>query len=207
MQPRLCADELICIRDERVLFEGLSFQLYPGDALEIEGRNGSGKTSLLRILAGLSEPEEGAVRWRDRDIRSWQSSFHGELAYVGHLNGVSSDLTAVENLQFAGSLGDGRADIDFEAALHRVGLLGFEDVLVRRLSAGQRRRVALAHLLLASASLWILDEPLTALDVRGQAMVARLVNDHLSQGGIVVSSTHGGLDYEADARVSRLRLG
>lgn len=188
--PRLDAEALLCERDERCLFRELSVTLGPGQALQIEGENGAGKTSLLRILAGLAEANEGQVRWRGLDIRRERASFHQDLLYLGHHSAIKLELTPRENLAFYVGMNQSFEHSALETALQAVGLYGFEDQPARSLSAGQRRRVALARLALSTAPLWILDEPYTALDVAGSAWLSRTLEHHLAGGGLVVLTTH-----------------
>ena len=201
---------LSCVRDERTLFSGLSFTLEPGEIVQIEGRNGAGKTSLMRILAGLSSADAGEVRWQGVNTRRQRDVFHQQLLYLGHQPGVKSVLTAFENLAFYLSVNrpSGKADADADAiyqALDKVGLLGYEDVTVAQMSAGQQRRVALARLWLSTAPLWILDEPLTAIDKQGVATLINLFEQHAEQGGMVLLTTHQ--DLQGVSRdVRKLRL-
>lgn len=201
---------LSCVRDERTLFSGLSFTVLPGEMVQIEGRNGAGKTSLLRILAGLSSPDAGEVRWQGVSTRRQRDVFHQELLYLGHQPGIKSVLTAFENLAFCLSVsspsvrGDAAADAIYQA-LENVGLLGYEDVTVAQMSAGQQRRVALARLWLSNAPLWILDEPLTAIDKQGVATLIALFEQHAEQGGMVLLTTHQDLQgVNRDVRKIRL---
>ncbi|MBF7982862.1 MULTISPECIES: cytochrome c biogenesis heme-transporting ATPase CcmA [Rahnella] len=201
---------LSCVRDERTLFSGLSFTVLPGEMVQIEGRNGAGKTSLLRILAGLSSPDAGEVRWQGVSTRRQRDVFHQELLYLGHQPGIKSVLTAFENLAFYLSVsspsvrGDAAAEAIYQA-LENVGLLGYEDVTVAQMSAGQQRRVALARLWLSNAPLWILDEPLTAIDKQGVATLIALFEQHAEQGGMVLLTTHQDLQgVNRDVRKIRL---
>lgn len=197
--------DLCCIRDDRVLFEGLSFELAPGMLLQIEGANGSGKSSLMRILCGLLAPEEGEVLWRGLALSPGATVGAGEMVYVGHVDGVTPELSARENLSFYRSLIAAGGDID--EALSRVGLQGFEDTRAVRLSAGQRRRLSLARLFLGRAMLWLLDEPFTALDGGGRRLVRAMLARQLSAGGMAVVSTHHPLGLSDDIALRPLRLG
>ncbi|MCU0935135.1 MAG: cytochrome c biogenesis heme-transporting ATPase CcmA [Gammaproteobacteria bacterium] len=188
--PRLSAVGLTCVRDDRVLFRDLGLAVQPGEVLQVDGRNGSGKTSLLRILCGLSLPAEGTVLWNGQPIARVRSEFLLDLSYLGHAPGVKLELTPVENLRIARALKRPRIDLGIEEALERVGLLGFEDVPARSLSAGQCRRVALARLLVTRSRLWVLDEPFTAIDRRGVADVEALIAEHTCAGGMVVLTSH-----------------
>lgn len=189
------------------MFKSMNFSLNAGELLLVQGGNGQGKTSLLRLLTGLSSPENGEVRWRGEPIRKQREAYHAEMVYLGHANGVKDDLNPVENLRFADGL-QGRV-FDAERAvstLERLGLSRCLDLPCRVLSFGQRRRVALAALLLAGATLWILDEPLTGLDVHAVALMEGLIRDHLKRGGMVVATTHQALNLEG-VTVQRLLVG
>jgi len=185
---------LSCVRDGRLLFHQLDLQLQAGQILQIEGSNGAGKTSLLRILCGLSEPREGTVRWRGDDIRSCRQDFHRQLLYIGHNPGIKLELTPLENLRFFQALsGQEGSENDRLNALELIGLYGYEDVKVGALSAGQRRRAALARLWLSRATLWMLDEPFTAIDRQGIGHLEARLADHVQAGGLVVVTSHQAL--------------
>jgi heme exporter protein A len=197
--------DLECERGDRTLFSGLGFRVGRGEVLQVEGANGSGKTSLLRILCGLALPTQGVVLWRGMDIQRVRSQYFAELAYLGHVPAVKEDLTPLENLRMARVLGRARDDLSLDEALERMGLFGFEDVPARTLSAGQRRRVALARLLVRQAGLWVLDEPFTALDRKGRENVESTLADHTQRGGAAVISTHHAINL-ARCRVTHLHL-
>jgi len=183
-----------CRRGGRLLFSGVDFRLGAGEILQIEGANGSGKTSLLRILSGLMPPSKGSVRWCGRDISKIGTEYLQNLNYVGHKPGIKDHLTPSENLRFSREFASGCTETSIHDGLKRVGLDGFHQVPVRTLSAGQGRRVALARLLVNAARLWLLDEPLAALDKSGKTMVEDLLREHLSHGGMVVVTTHQSVD-------------
>jgi heme exporter protein A len=183
------ARALGCIRDDRTLFSDLGFRLERGQALILEGRNGSGKTSLLRILCGIRLPDAGSVTWCGEDIDRLGADYHEHTAYVGHRDGIKLDLTPLENLAMARALGKPN-DTRLEEALEKVDLYGFEDVLTRNLSAGQKRRLALARLLVTDTILWILDEPFTSLDVHGIQIIEELLDQHTSRGGMLAVTSH-----------------
>ena len=186
---RLEAHALECVRDDRTLFSNLGFRLERGQALILEGRNGSGKTSLLRILCGIRLPDAGTVTWGETDISKLGPDYHVHTAYVGHRDGIKLDLTPLENLAMARALGR-PSDITLEAALEKVDLFGFEDVLTRNLSAGQQRRLALARLLVTDTVLWILDEPFTSLDTQGIKIIEELLDQHTTNGGMLAVTSH-----------------
>ena len=207
LAPALTIHDLACERSERLLFKGLSFGLSASQLLLVQGGNGQGKTSLLRLLTGLGRPDAGEVRWRGESIARCRDRDHREMAYLGHANGIKDDLTPVENLRFHVAL-HGRLFEQAQAldTLKRLGLSRCLDLPCRALSFGQRRRVALSALLLAGASLWILDEPLTGLDVTAVALVEGLIRDHLNAGGMVVATTHQVMNL-AGVDVQRLVVG
>lgn len=190
--PMLEADNLTCQRGERILFTGLSFTLAPGELLQIGGPNGSGKTSLLKLLCGLSPPLEGAIRWQGAAARG--EDFRRNLLYLGHQNAVKEELTALENLHIASDFaGEPLTDTQALAALAHMGLAGREHLPAKVLSQGQKRRVTLARLLVSRAPLWILDEPLTALDVLAVELIQSRLAQHVAQQGMVVLTTHQAL--------------
>lgn len=187
----LTATGLSCVRGERRLFAGLDLAVGPGEWLHVQGENGAGKTSLLRILAGLSPPAEGEIRWNGEPTKALAEDFRRELLFLGHHGAVKEDLTPLENLTLAARL-DG-TPLDEAAALGalaRFGLRGREDLPVRFLSAGQKRRVLLARLAVRRAKLWILDEPFTALDVRAVDMLSGLIVEHVTGGGMAILTSH-----------------
>ncbi|CAE6897917.1 but its exact role is uncertain. Responsible for energy coupling to the transport system [Vibrio sp. B1REV9] len=198
---------LTAIRDERILFEKLQFEIKPGELVQIEGRNGTGKTTLLRIVTGLGDREEGIIKWKGELIEKARDVFHQDLLFLGHQTGVKRELTALENLRFYQSIHNNRSsDEEIFAALAQVGLAGREDVPVAQLSAGQQRRVALARLWLSNQILWILDEPLTAIDKQGVKVLESLFARHADNGGIVVLTTHQ--DMFADStKLRKIKLG
>ncbi len=186
------ANELACLKGDRLLFRGLGLRLEAGEMLRVAGPNGVGKTSLLRILCGLAMQEYGQVRWHGLDIRRERESFHRALLYVGHLPALNDLLTPLENLRFACAAGgDDPGESACLDALARIGLGGQVDLPARVLSQGQRRRVGLARLFLsASRPFWVLDEPFTALDVAAVADLAVTLSEHCDGGGTVILTTH-----------------
>lgn len=203
MTAKLSAHGLTLFRGERCLFRGLSFALNPGELLLLEGRNGSGKTSLMRALAGLIELEDGTVHWEGQPLRDNRQAFYNCLVWMAHRVGFKADLTLVENLDFESSLRR-RAAADLEATFERLGLERLKRLPLRSLSAGQQRRVALARMLLADATVWMLDEPVTNLDREGRALVMELVGEHLGTGGMAIMAAHQ--DIRLDVPVVSVRL-
>ncbi|MCU0931091.1 MAG: cytochrome c biogenesis heme-transporting ATPase CcmA [Serpentinimonas sp.] len=203
----LSAHNLACERGDRLLFRRLSFTLSRAQLLLVQGGNGQGKTSLLRLLTGLGRPDEGEVRWSGESIARCRDRYYRDMAHLGHANGIKDELNPLENLRFHAVL----RDRPFEpgqavATLRRLGLSRCLDLPCRALSFGQRRRVALAALLLGGASLWVLDEPLTGLDVNAIALVEDLIREHLHAGGMVVATTHQAMNLEG-VDVQRLVVG
>lgn len=188
----LQAIDLQCTRSFRTLFTALAFDVGPGELLHVAGENGSGKTSLLRILCGLLEPDRGEVRWKGAPTRDLDGVFRRELVYIGHANGVKDELTPSENLRVACTFcGIAAPKAALDDALESFALMRFRDAPAKTLSQGQRRRVALARLPLAGDHpLWLLDEPWNALDDAAAALVQRLIDAHLDRGGAVVMTSH-----------------
>jgi heme exporter protein A len=198
----LSAHQLTCVRGDRPLFRGVELRVSAGEWLHVRGANGAGKTSLLRLLAGLSRPESGEVRWQGEPVARADQAYRRALMYLGHHAALKDDLSALENLQLAAAL-DGSALPEQEAmaALRRFGLQGREDLPVRFLSAGQKRRALLARLAARKAPLWILDEPFAALDAKAMDMLAELVAAHLANRGMAVITSHQALPLAAGASV------
>jgi len=188
--PLLQADGLACERDWRMLFEHLDLQLHAGDMLQISGPNGSGKTSLLRLLSGLMQPTAGQVLINGQPLSEQRVELARNLLWIGHAAGIKDLLTPVENLSWLCALHRPAESPAIWQALQSVGLRGFEDVPCHTLSAGQQRRVALARLYLDSPPIWILDEPFTALDKQGVAQLEAHLAEHCERGGMIVLTTH-----------------
>ena len=197
--PSFDVQGLTCFRGDRDLFSDLSFQLCPGQALHIQGANGSGKTTLLRTLCGLRDVEAGEVRWQGHQIRFADPSYCAALNYIGHLDGVKQDLTPLENLRFARMTRPAPTDVPLLEVLQRLQIVLFHDVLARTLSAGQRRRIALARLLVSQAALWVLDEPFTALDASGCRVLDGMINEHLHAGGCALLASHQPIEIAGNA--------
>ncbi len=185
--PVLTASNLCCVRQDRILFEAVNLQVTAGQLLQIGGKNGAGKSSLLRLLAGLSRPDEGAILWQNQPIA--HSDFPQKLCFIGHLSGIQPQLTALEHLEFWQAAFDLAPHNGF-AVLASLGLAGLEDIPCQLLSAGQQRRVSLARLWLTRRPLWILDEPFTALDQSAILLLQQKFTQHLSVGGAIILTTH-----------------
>lgn len=195
---------LSCIRDDRILFEGLNFKLNNNQVLLLEGKNGSGKTSLLRIICGFREQDQGEMLWCNSAIRD--SEYFSEMAYVGHLDGVKKELTVIENLKMSLALGQ-QGHYSIEQALDKVQLAGYDDSLVQSLSAGQKRRLSLARLLITKNSLWVLDEPFTSIDKQGIRLIESLMHEHITEGGMIILTSHHDLVlHETDVQRINLSL-
>ena len=188
MISSLTAEKLVCVRGDKRLFEGLSFRVTAGQALAVEGANGAGKTSLLRLIAGFLAPAAGRLIVKTLESESDDGEERGKLiGWLGHLDGLKPQLTVMEQLNFFAHLHGKTANV---ALLEQVGLARQADLPCRYLSAGQRRRLALARLLASARPLWLLDEPFAALDTSGQMLVANLMARHCGDGGIIIAATH-----------------
>ncbi len=196
---------LECVRDDRLLFSELNFTVAESEVLQIEGPNGSGKTSLLRIVCGLRLADAGKVLWQGESVHSNREDYYASMVYIGHLPCIKGELTVLENVR---ALLDTRSfsvsNEKIEAALAKVGLATYEDVAGKALSSGQRRRILLAFIELAEARLWILDEPLTALDVDGVALMESMILEHREAGGSVIFTTHHGMQLDCEMRSVQL---
>ncbi|BEH14099.1 MULTISPECIES: cytochrome c biogenesis heme-transporting ATPase CcmA [Marinobacter] len=201
-EPLLQAVDLECERDERLLFQNLSFSIVPGTLTRVEGPNGSGKTTLLRILAGLNDAWSGDILWCGQPRGHDRESFHRNTLYLGHRPGIKPLLTPMENLR---ALMAGRRPVNDEVlaqALAGTGLAGYEHVPCRNLSAGQQRRVALARLLIADEPLWLLDEVFTAIDADGVQAIETLLKQRAAEGGAILVTTHHDLQVEGMGRIT-----
>jgi heme exporter protein A len=200
------AREINAWRGDRHILRDVSFAVRPGEFLKITGPNGVGKTTLLRVVCGLLPAESGAILWRGSPVRGASDEFHADLAYLGHPNSLKADLSGRENLTFLAGLRQDLSLATIDAALNRVGILSRADLPSRSLSAGQKRRLALARLLLADALLWVLDEPVTNLDRAGVSLVEDLVREHVGRGGLALAAAHQQLLDDAPF-LRRLELG
>lgn len=199
--------QLASVRGDRRLYRDLTFSLGAGELLYLHGHNGSGKTTLLRTVCGLMSETSGEVCWQGLNIRKQQDEYAEAVLYIGHKNGVKNDLTAVENLLFSCELDN--LELDRESAvsaLVKMGLRGHEDLPARVLSQGQKRRVALARLLVSKTTFWVLDEPFTALDVAAVDLLQQVIRDHVANQGMVMLTTHQEVALTTGS-VKELKLG
>ena len=203
---KLRVENLGCERNDLYLFSGLNFELAPGELIRVDGANGSGKTTLLRMASGLLPVDEGIVFWGDRPIQKNRADYMSELLFVGHKNGIKDELTAEENLRIDHSLAGGQSGVSYALALDRLDIARCRHQLCRQLSAGQRQRVALARLLISVVRLWVLDEPLTALDRSAQNIVRDMLEEHVGAGGMVLITSHQDLDWQGCTQ-RKIRLG
>lgn len=202
---QLKVQNLTCERGGRVLFKGLNFDLQSGQAMIIQGENGAGKTSLLRIITGLSQPVEGKILWNNENIEDIAEQFQANLQYIGHMSAVKRELTVRENLRLIMRLWPSDTSLTIPQLAELVGLRKRLSVSCARLSAGQLRRVSLARLFISVQKLWVLDEPLTALDVGFISTIEQRLQQHLRQDGIVILTTHRGIDL-GDQEIAHLTL-
>jgi heme exporter protein A len=199
--------DLECVRSDRSLFHHLNFSLANGELLHVQGENGSGKTSLIRMLSGLLSPVDGNILWNGAPIRALGETYRNAVAYLGHLNALKDDLNAIENLSYALTISaTPTSKHDVCAALKRFGVIDHARLPLKVLSQGQKRRVALARFLLTKAKLWLLDEPFAALDASACDQLRAVIAAHLAAGGIVVISSHQELNIPS-AALKRVNLG
>jgi heme exporter protein A len=193
-------NNLKCVRGERLLFSDVGFALNPGGFIQLTGPNGSGKTSLLRIVCGLTLPERGEVRWNGAEIRTLGEEYSRIITYLGHRNAVKEELNSLENLRISSGLaGCELTHTQAQQALARVGLAGRENLPARFLSEGQRRRSAIARLITCNTALWILDEVLASLDHAATTLIESIIGEHLNKGGMAIVATHQELHVSASS--------
>jgi len=199
------ARALQCTRHESLLFDDLSFTVSGGEVLQIDGANGSGKTSLIRILSGLAQADEGEVLCCKKEIQAYRSEYLQDLSYIAHANGIKMELTALENLHMTRALCTRLSKTSSEQALDCFGLLDYRDRTATNMSSGQRRRLALSRLLLSEARLWLVDEPFTSLDEASKETVRDMLIKHTDSGGCVIITTHEAINWQ-HVKVSKIEL-
>ena len=197
---------LTAMRGERLLFEDVSFEVESNEMLLIKGRNGAGKTSLLRLICGLATPDAGEILWNGESIENIRPAYSRSLLYVGHDNGISLDLTVLENLEFHRALNDNPSKHPIPEILERLRIVRYLNVPCRFLSAGQKRRVALAQLAISESKLWLLDEPFSSLDDQASETVVELVEQHLNSDGLCLMTSHQMIDWR-DLKTKQIQLG
>ena len=196
---------LECVRGDRPLFSGLSFRLKPGELLHVTGKNGSGKTTLLRTVCGLARATTGEIRWQGSAIHELGDEYRRHLSYVGHSNGIQGELTPEENLRASACLNGKPNATLIKDTLQRLGLVAYRYFPAKILSQGQKRRLALARLVIQKKPLWILDEPLSALDVNSVELMTELLTEHLAKEGLVILTSHQKVDV-AKKKINQVQL-
>ena len=187
-------DNISCIKGDHELFSRFSFSFLSGHSYHVVGENGAGKTSFLKILCGIARPDSGSITWSESDIHQDIENYLPNLLYIGHKNAVKSELSVIENISFSSNLHISKTGVTLLDVIDQCELTGYEDVPCKYLSLGQTRRVAISRLLIESASIWLLDEPINGLDLKGVELFIKLVNRHTHDGGIVIFTSHQLLD-------------
>ena len=196
----LCVEKVHVWRGDRHVLRGVSLEVHPGELMHVSGPNGTGKTTLLRVVCGLLRPEKGSVVWQGRSITATAAEYQSALAYASHEPALKSDLTALENLRFTVGLKRRVTAVELRSSLDRTGVAHCADLPARVLSAGQRRRVAMARVLAFRADIWLLDEPFTNLDASGSSLLSALLAEHVGQGGLALVVAHHDLNVAAQTR-------
>jgi heme exporter protein A len=201
----LCVEKVHVWRGDRHVLRGVSLDVHPGELMHVSGPNGTGKTTLLRVVSGLLRPEKGSVAWQGRSIAATAAEYQSALAYASHEPALKSDLTALENLRFTVGLKRRVTAAELRSSLERTGVANCADLPARVLSAGQRRRVAMARVLAFRADLWLLDEPYTNLDGSGSSLLSALLAEHVGQGGVALVVAHHDLNVAVPTRPLELQ--
>jgi len=201
----LCVEKVHVWRGDRHVLRGVSLEVHRGELMHVSGPNGTGKTTLLRVVSGLLRPEKGSVAWQGRSIAAAAAEYQDALAYASHEPALKSDLTALENLRFTVGLKRRVTAAELRSSLERTGVANCADLPARVLSAGQRRRVAMARVLAFRADLWLLDEPFTNLDGSGSSLLSALLAEHVGQGGLALVVAHHELNVAAQTRKLELQ--
>jgi heme exporter protein A len=201
----LCVEKVHVWRGDRHVLRGVSLDVHPGELMHVSGPNGTGKTTLLRVVSGLLRPEKGSVAWQGRSIAATAAEYQSALAYASHEPALKSDLTALENLRFTVGLKRRVTAAELRSSLERTGVANCAELPARVLSAGQRRRVAMARVLAFHADLWLLDEPYTNLDGSGSSLLSALLAEHVGQGGVALVVAHHDLNVAVQTRPLELQ--
>jgi heme exporter protein A len=201
----LCVEKVHVWRGDRHVLRGVSLDVHAGELMHVSGPNGTGKTTLLRVICGLLRPEQGSVAWQGRSIAATAAEYQAALAYASHEPALKSDLTALENLRFSVGLKRRVTAAELRSSLERTGVGTCADLPARVLSAGQRRRVAMARVLAFRADLWLLDEPYTNLDGSGSSLLSALLAEHVGQGGLALVVAHHDLNVAVQTRQLELQ--
>jgi heme exporter protein A len=201
----LCVEKVHVWRGDRHVLRGVSLGVHRGELMHVSGPNGTGKTTLLRVVSGLLRPEKGSVAWQGRSIAATAAEYQCALAYASHEPALKGDLTALENLRFTVGLKRRVTAAELRSSLERTGVANCADLPARVLSAGQRRRVAMARVLAFRADLWLLDEPYTNLDGSGSSLLSALLAEHVGQGGVALVVAHHDLNVAAQTRQLELQ--
>ena len=189
-------NNLESVRQNKILFQDLNITIKDGGLLQINGANGSGKSSLLQICTGLIEPTSGEIRWNKKNIRNFRYEFQNNILYIGHTNGIKSILTIEENMKIMNALAGKKSVIDYSIILEEIGMPNMNEIFIHNLSAGQKRRVGLARLFMSHSKLWFLDEPFNALDKQGKKIIEKIIISHCNKGGIVFFTTHQKIEID-----------
>ena len=201
----LCVEKVHVWRGDRHVLRGVSLDVHPGELMHVSGPNGTGKTTLLRVVSGLLRPEKVSVAWQGRSIAATAAEYQSALAYASHEPALKSDLTALENLRFTVGLKRRVTAAELRSSLERTGVANCADLPARVLSAGQRRRVAMARVLAFRADLWLLDEPFTNLDGSGSSLLSALLAEHVEEGGVALVVAHHDLNVAVQTRQLELQ--
>jgi|TARA_B100000929_G_scaffold262054_1_gene227179 heme exporter protein A len=194
--PIYSINNLESIRQNNILFQGLNITIKDGGLLQINGANGSGKSSLLQICTGLIEPTSGEILWGDKNIKNYRYEFQSNILYLGHTNGIKSTLTIEENMKIMNALAGKKSVIDYSIILEEIGMPNMNEIFAHNISAGQQRRIGLTRLFMSKSKLWFLDEPFNALDKQGKKIVEKIIVKHCNNGGIVFFTTHQKIEID-----------
>ena len=199
-------NNLECVRRNNILFQGLNITIKDGELLQINGANGSGKSSLLQICSGLLEPSTGEILWCNKNIKNYRYEFHNNISYLGHSKAIKAALTIEENMKVMHALTGTKSKIDYSLILEKIGMPNMNNILTRDTSTGQKRRVGLTRLYMSESKLWFLDEPFNALDKHGKNIIEKIITRHCNNGGMVLFTTHQKIEID-DYPIQNIHLG